>query len=305
MKNFLLSGLILIIGITIPIFLSTIVDFSQEFLVFREIPSNSSQIAGIQKYNIPPISSGVVAPTVSAKALLIKDLATDTILLQKDANLPLPIASTTKIMTALVAEKYFKQGDILTVSKNSLAGGSSAGLNLGETLSFRSLLYGMLLNSGNDAAYTIADNYPGGFASFVADMNKEAENLGLKDTHFDNPAGFDSPNHFSSAANMAVISQVALKQADLAKIFATKETDILSLDKKYGHHLINLNKLLSSVSGVLGIKTGTTDLAKENLVTLVERNNHRVLIVLFGSNDRFGEATELINWVYNNFTWVE
>lgn len=305
MKNFLLSSLILIVGIIVPIFLPTLLDFSQDFLANQEIPFNSAQIAGIQKYNIPPISNGVVVPEVSAKALLIKDLTTDTILLQKNADVPLPIASTTKIMTALVAEKYFKQNDVLIVSKDSLAGGSSAGLNLGENLSFRSLLYGMLLNSGNDAAYTIADNYPGGLPAFMAAMNKEAEDLGLKNTHFDNPAGFDSPNHFSSADDMAIISQEALKQADLARVFATKETDILSLDKKYDHHLINLNKLLSSVSGVLGIKTGTTDLAKENLITLVERNNHRVLIILLGSSDRFGETTKLINWVYYNFTWVD
>ncbi|QQG43596.1 MAG: D-alanyl-D-alanine carboxypeptidase [Candidatus Daviesbacteria bacterium] len=305
MKSAAISFLLLIIGIGIPIFLPTWLDFSQDFLSLKEIPSNSSQIAGVQKYNIPPLSSGAAAPLVSAKALLVKDLATGTILLQKDANLSLPIASTTKIMTALVAEKYFKQNDILTVSKNSLMSGSSVGLNLGESLSFRSLLYGMLLNSGNDAAYTIANNFPGGLSAFVGAMNQEVANLGLKNTHFDNPAGFDSKNHFSSAANMAIISEEALKRANLTRVFATKETNILSLDKKYDHRLVNLNKLLSSVSGVLGIKTGTTDLAKENLVTLVERNGHRVLFVLLGSNDRFAETTKLINWAYNNFTWVD
>lgn len=305
MKSATIAFLLLIIGISISIFLPTWLDFFQDFLITWEIPANSSQVAGVQKYNTPPVSHGVGAPVVSAKALLIKDLATGTFLLQKDANLSLPIASTTKIMTALVADKYFKQNDILTVSKNSLTGGSTVGLNLDESLSFRSLLYGMLLNSGNDAAYTIANNYPGSLPAFVAAMNQEVQSLGLRNTHFDNPAGFDSPKHFSSAADLAIISEEALKQADLARVFATKETDILSLDKKYDHHLVNLNKLLSSVSGVLGIKTGTTDLAKENLVTLVERNGHRVLFVLLGSNDRFSETIKLINWVYNNFTWVD
>jgi len=150
-------------------------------------------------------------------------LATDTILYQKDINTPLPIASTTKIMTALVASDYFKQNSILTVNQGASIPGSRVGLVNGENLSFRSILYGMLLPSGNDAAYTVAENYPGGILGFVSAMNKKVSDLGLKNTHFDNPAGFDSPNHFSSAADLAKITEEALKNPQLAKFLPPKK----------------------------------------------------------------------------------
>lgn len=284
-----------------PLFLES----ADEFLASLEIPQNNSQVAGIQKYNIPPFSNGKPLPDFASRSVLIKDLSTDSILFQKDANIPFPIASTTKIMTSLVASEYFKQNSPLTVGSSANISGSRVGLLSGENLSFRSLLYGMLLNSGNDAAFAIAENYPGGVEGFVAAMNQKAIDLGLRNTSFDNPAGFDSPNHYSSAADLAKITEEALKNYQLARIFATKNTNIVSLDKKYTHQLLNLNKLLNDVSGVLGVKTGTTEAAKENLVTLVERGGHRVLLVVLGSDNRFSETTKLIDWVYANFTWPD
>ncbi|MDO8573231.1 MAG: D-alanyl-D-alanine carboxypeptidase [Candidatus Daviesbacteria bacterium] len=296
------AGLILfavIIAVAVPFLLHS----ADYFLVSLQIPQNNSEVAGVQKYNIPPIARNLPVPSFSARAVLIKDIATDAVLFQKDAGVPLPIASTTKIVTALVASEYFKSNSPLTVNISAGMPGSKVGLNAGETLSFRSLLYGMLLNSGNDAAFAIAENYPGGVIGFVSAMNKKVMGLHLLNTHFDNPAGFDSPRHFSSATDLAIITEEALKNDVLAKIFATKETSIVSLNKKYSHQLLNLNKLLSDVKGVMGVKTGTTELAKENLVTLVERDGHKLLIILLGSNDRFGETTKLIEWTYANFQW--
>ena len=268
-----------------------------------KIPQNNASIAGIQKYNIPPISAGLQIPETTARAVLVKDLATDTNLYQKDAHVPLPIASTTKIMTALVASEYFEPNAELKVNAASTIPGSKVGLALGEDLTFRSLLYGMLLSSGNDAAYAISENYPGGVLGFVSAMNKKVLELDLKNTHFDNPAGFDSPRHYSSASDLSEITKEALKDSQLTRIFATKETEIVSIDKKYQHSLFNLNKLLTDVAGVMGVKTGYTQEAKENLVTLIEREGHRVLIVVLGSDDRFGETKKLIDWTYSNFTW--
>lgn len=274
-------------------------------LITSEIPQNNSQVAGIQKYNIPPVSKNVPVPNLSAKAVFVKDLTTGTILYQKNANDRLPIASTTKIMTALVASSYYKPNSVLVVGQSSQTPGSRVGLNLGEDLSFRSLLYGMLLNSGNDAAYALAENYPGGLLGFVSEMNKKVSDLQLLNTHFENPAGFDNPNHYSSAKDLEIVTEEALKDSQLSRIFATKETNIVSLDKKYTHQLANLNKLLSSVKGVLGVKTGYTEVAKENLITLVNRDNHKILTVVLGSDDRFGESTSLIEWAYGNFTWAQ
>ncbi len=305
MKKFVYSIVTIIIVSLIITFLPDLTNASQKRLTELEIPQNGSAVAGIQKYNLPPVSRNLITPNLSARSVLVEDLITNTVLFQKDIGLRVPIASTTKIMTALVGSQYFKPNSILTADQGAEVIGSSMGLKKGESMSFRALLYGMLLNSGNDAAYTIAENYPGGVLGFVSSMNKKAAELGLLNTHFDNPAGFDSPNHYSTASDMAKITEEALKNYQLSRIFATKETEVTSVDKRYTHELHNLNKLLSQVKGVLGVKTGYTDLAKENLVTYVDRDNHKILTVVLGSDDRFGESTKLIDWTYNNFNWPQ
>lgn len=303
MRYYFYSVGLILLAILIATSMPILVDFSESRLIGLQIPKNNAQVAGIQEYNIPPVGGNLPVPGFTARAVFVEDLATDSILYQKNANVSFPIASTTKIMTALVASEYFKQNQILTVKSSATTPGSKVGLIYGENLNFRSLLYGMLLNSGNDAAYAIAENYPGGILGFVSAMNKKVTELNLKNTHFDNPAGFDSPNHYSSASDLGKITEAALQDSQLARIFATKETNIVSTDKKYAHQLFNLNKLLSQMTGVLGVKTGTTEGAKENLVTLIERNNHKILLVVLGSDDRFGETTKLIDWTYSNFTW--
>lgn len=305
MRYYLYSAGLILLAVTIAASIPLLLGFTDHLITSLQVPQNNSQVAGVQRYNIPPVSQNLPLPFVSARSVLIKDLATQTTLYQKNTLNPIPIASTTKIMTALVANEYFKQNSVLTVRAGANIPGSKAGLIFGEDLSFRALLYGLLLNSGNDAAFTLAENYPGGILSFVSAMNKKASLMELQNTHFDNPAGFDNPNHYSSATDMAKVTEEALKNPVLARIFATKETNIVSLNKKYTHQLVNLNRLLSEVSGVLGVKTGTTQQAGENLITLVERNSHQVLLVLLGSNDRFGETTKLINWTYANFQWPD
>lgn len=248
------------------------------------------------------ISANTPEPSLSAVAAIAYDLDTDKILYQKNPHSRLAPASTTKIMTAIVASEHFENADLLTVPPEAVVAGSKMGLTAGETLTFRSLLYGMMLNSGNDAAFTIAMNYPGGFDGFVSKMNSKAVDLGLKDTHFDNPAGFDSPTHYSSAFDLLQIGKEAIKNARLGRVFSTKETSVTSIDRTQIHILKNLNKLLGE-DGVLGIKTGTTEMAGESLVGLVEKNGHTILTVMLNSHDRFGETRDLIDWVFNNFTW--
>ena len=305
MKNYLYSFFIFLAGAIFSFSMPFLSGLAQDSLRVFQVPENSADTLGIQKFILPPFNKGDVLPIVSAKAILVKDLSTDTALFEYNANLSLPIASTTKIMTALVASEYFKPNSVLVVGDGANISGARVGLTKGESLSFRALLYGLLLNSGNDAAYTIAENYPGGVDGFVTAMNQKAKLLNLVSSHFDNPAGFDSPRHFSSASDLAMISQESLKDGNLARIFATKDTEVSSLDKKYNHRLVNLNKLLSQVTGVLGIKTGFTEAAKENLVTLVDRNGHKVLIIVLGSDDRFGESTKIIEWAYSNFVWQD
>jgi len=272
----------------------------------NEIPQNAApvkEVAGVEKKpQVQIVSSGLTPPQFTSKAVFAEDLDTGQILFQKNIHTRLSPASTTKIMTALIGEEKFLSGDVLNVPPGGLVGGSTMGLKVGETATFRSILYGMLLNSGNDAAYTIALNYPGGFSSFIDRMNQKVSELGLTDTNFTNPAGFDNPNHYSSAYDLAKIAEAAIKNIHIAKIVATKETSIVSYDKEHAHQLKNLNVLLDE-PGVLGIKTGFTEIAGENFVGLVDRNGHKVLTVVLASQDRFGETKALMDWVYKNFQW--
>jgi serine-type D-Ala-D-Ala carboxypeptidase (penicillin-binding protein 5/6) len=251
----------------------------------------------------PRIVAGKVPlPGFASGAVLAEDFDTGQVLYQKNIHLRMAPASTTKLMTALVALDYYKYGDTLQVLPGATVGGSSMGLQLGEKLTFRSLLYGMLLNSGNDAAYTMAINYPGGLPAFIEKMNQKVEEFGLKDCHFVNPAGFDNPDHYCSAYDLAVIGKQASLHPQLSTVVATKETYILSLDRERFHPLHNLNQLLDE-DGVIGIKTGTTELAGENFIGLVDRNGHKVITVVLKSEDRFGESKRLMDWVYANYKW--
>lgn len=294
---------ILMLAINLLLGLPKVVDLTQSKVLSANVPNSSSdgQIAGVFTTKSPPKSKGLTVPAISASSALVKDLTSNLVLYSKDPNKKVPIASTTKIMTALVAVEYFKPNDSLEV-KGSGNFGSIMGLKVGEKFSFRSLLYGMLLNSGNDAAFTIAENYPGGTDEFVNQMNKKADDMGLINTHFDNPAGFDSSYHYSSASDLARISEIAHSNPQIARVVATKETTVASLDKGIVHALKNLNQLLS-IPGVVGIKTGTTPAAKENLVGLIERDGQKLLTVVLGSDDRFGESKALIDWSFSNFSW--
>ncbi len=275
------------------------------FLFQPKFESSGGQgsIVNIQKAPVlKVINLGQDPPKFSAEAVLVKDLDTGALLYQKNINAKMSPASTTKIVTALVALDYYKPDDLLVVGSTDLVGGSTMGLSTGEKLTFRSLLYGMLLNSGNDAAYTIASNYPGGLNMFIMHMNKKVHQLGLYDSHFENPAGFDSPNHYSSAADLAKIATVVVANSELKRVVATKETSVTSWDNSKTHYLKNLNKLLGE-DGVLGVKTGFTEAAGENLVGLMQKNGHKILTVVLNSKNRFAETKSLFDWTFSNFQW--
>jgi len=177
------------------------------------------------------------------------------------------------------------------------------GLVNGEKISFEALLYGSLVHSANDAAYTIAENYPGGIENFVAMMNKKAASLNLTDTHFSNPIGFDDDNQYITARDLAKLTKIALQNKIFAKIVSTKSITVSDVTYTYFHPLSNVNELLGKVSGVSGVKTGFTQTAGEVLVSNVKKNDRDVLFIVLKSQDRFGESEKLINWVFENFAW--
>lgn len=186
----------------------------------------------------------------------------------------------------------------------SKSGGSLPVWLTGEKLTVESLLYGALVHSANDAAYALAESYPSGVEKFVEVMNNKARELGLSDTHFTNPVGFDDVTHYTTAVDLAKQAQAALSNKTFAKIVGTKSITVSDVTFTYFHELKNVNELLGKVAGVTGVKTGYTQNAGEVLVTEVKKNGQSVIFVVLKSADRFGDTTKLIDWVFNNYTWV-
>lgn len=310
LKLYVLVGIILLFSATFLLFVGVAlawVESGSKKLVSVELsekPYNNIAFLSAKEKKLQLIitDSGKKAPDLSSEAALIKDLNSGKVIYQKNPGKKLSPASITKLMTAIIGVNHFKMDDLLTVPGQALVGGSTMNLISGEKLTFRSLLYGMMLNSGNDAAYTIALNYPGGVNMFVSQMNKKVKELGLVDTNFDNPAGFDSPNNYSSAYDLSQIASLAAQTQELQRVVATKETSVMAYDSGKVHYLKNLNKLLGE-DGILGLKTGYSEKSGENLVTLVEKNSNKILTVVLNSKDRFGETRKLIDWTYDNFVW--
>ena len=254
---------------------------------------------------LPPLArnkTGISAPNLSAKAVLISDVNSSQILLEKNKDERLLPASTTKIMTALVALDYFSKDQVITVP-DWFRDGQDVKLQKGETMTFTNLLYCLLVASANDAAETLAASYPGGRVNFIIAMNQKAQDLGLTDTHFANPTGIDEENHFSSARDMTIMAKTALKNPLFAEIVQTTYYVAYSTDQKFVHPMSNINTLLGRVPGIKGIKTGWTENAGECLVTLSDKEGKRIMIIVLGSGDRFGETEKLLKWVDGNFVW--
>jgi D-alanyl-D-alanine carboxypeptidase len=239
---------------------------------------------------------------LSAKAAIVVEADSQVPLFEKNPNLRFPMASTTKIMTALTALEYYKDNSILTV-KTSGVEGSQLGLIWGEQYYFQDLLYAMLLPSANDAAVVIASNYPGGVPAFVQKMNEKAAELHLNDTHFSDPTGLDDDGDYTTVVDMARLASYAIKNKELATVTGTKEKIITNISQSRQFDLYNLNQLLG-LYGVTGIKTGTTPAAGEVLVTSAVENGHTYIIVVMNSQQRFVDTELLLNFITNNVQFI-
>jgi D-alanyl-D-alanine carboxypeptidase len=239
---------------------------------------------------------------LTAQSVYAVDLNSGEVLYQKNPDQPSLPASTAKIVTALVSLDYYPLDHVIEVKSNNIEG-QKMGLLVGENITVDSLLKGLLIYSANDAAKVLADNYPGGRDLFISKMNLKAQEVGLQDSYFENPVGLDGTGQFTTAKDLVKVSEYAIKNPYIATIVSTKKITVISVDGKIVHDMENINKLLGNVDGVLGVKTGWTENAHENLVTYVERDNKKVMIALLGSEDRFGETEKLINWIFDNFIW--
>lgn len=249
-----------------------------------------------------PYINNFTTPDISAEAAIITQADSQVVLYSKNPFVKFSIASITKIMTALVALDYYNENSILTVYTPNIEG-SNLGFQPGEQFYLKDLLFAMLLPSSNEAAYAIAQNYPGGVDMFVAKMNEKALELRLKDTHFQDPMGLDDDNDYSTVTDLARLSYAAIKNETLTEIFAAKQKIIHDITGKNQFNLVSLNKLLGS-DGVNGIKTGTTTGAGEVLVTSKTEKGHTYIIIVMKSKQRFIDTKILLSLISNNISYL-
>ena len=242
----------------------------------------------------------------SAKAMCVMESTTKRVLDSKNENAKLPMASTTKVMTAITAIESGKDLDTpFEISPKAVGiSGTSLYLRAGEVFTLRDLLYGLMLISGNDASVAIGEYCGGNLANFVDMMNNKAKEIGANSSHFDNTHGLDSKNHYTTAHDLALITSYAMQNPTFKEIVSTKNIKITNSDGK-SRYLKNKNKLLSSLEGCNGVKTGFTDDAGRCLVTSCAREGMNVVCVVLNCGPMFEESASLINEAFANYQMID
>lgn len=238
-----------------------------------------------------------------SRIALIYDRASGRILYEKNGNKQTPMASTTKIMTAIVVLENANLTDVVTIdSKAAGIGGSRLGLKKNDKITVNDLLYGLMLRSGNDAAIALATYIGGSVEGFADMMNEKVKEMGLINSHFVVPHGLDNDGHYTTAYELAKMADYALNIEKFKQIVGTKSTTIYI--NGYAKAINNTNQLLGSVSGVYGVKTGFTNGAGRCLVTACKRDNLDIITVIIGADttkQRTSDTIKLIQYAYKNF----
>lgn len=240
-------------------------------------------------------------PAVSAEGIYVVDLPSFTPIFERNSQMKFLPASTTKIITALVAYDIYQPDQVITIKK-TINEGQVMELVMGEKITVENLLYGLLVHSANDAAYVLADNF--GQEKFIDLMNKKSQSLSMKNSYFSNPMGFDAWNEYVTPFDLTLAARELLNNHFLSKIASIKEIIISDVDYRYFHHLVNVNKLLGEIQGIGGLKTGYTENAGENLVSFFKKNSHQFIIVIVKSKDRFEDTRNIIQWIEQNVDYL-
>lgn len=288
------------------IFLSfTVFILSFNYIVFaddenEEISNNLSSLIEVS-------SSITSEPTINSRAAIIYDRSSGSILFGKNENEQRKMASTTKIMTAIIVLENANLDDIVTVSsKAAETGGSRLGLRTNDTISVRDLLYGLMLCSGNDAAVALAEHVGGDILGFASLMNAKCDSLQLSSTHFVTPHGLDNDEHFTTAYELAIITNYALQNETFCNYVGAKHYTV-SINGR-PKNLSNTNELLGNLNGVYGVKTGFTNGANRCLVTSVKRDNMDLICIVLGADtkkDRTRDSIQLIEYAFKNFEMID
>jgi D-alanyl-D-alanine carboxypeptidase len=252
----------------------------------------------------PPTEAGSGPPPepveLTAEAWIVYDVDADLVLASQRADEERPMASVTKIMTALVVVEEADLDGTVRISESAAATGEAEiGLVPGERWSVRDLLAAVMVRSGNDAAVALAEHVGGSVEGFAELMNEKAAAIGLEHTHFVNPHGLDEEGHYTSAADLIAMARLALADPYLARLARTKLITFRPDPSGVARRARNTNRLLGAYPGVVGVKTGFTGLAGKVLVSALERNNRTLLAVVMGSEDHFRDSRELLDWGYS------
>lgn len=235
----------------------------------------------------------------SAGAMILYEPRTGTVLAQREPDARMLVASTTKLMTALVVLEHCALNEtVIATEEQAAVEGSSMYLIAGETYTVEQLLYGLLLASGNDAALALAEHTAGSVPAFAALMNDKCAALGLENTHFMNPHGLDDPEHYSCARDLARIMAAALERPELCRMLAVPEYET------HGNHYVNHNKLLQSCEGCIGGKTGYTRAAGRVLVSCAERDGLRLICVTISDPDDWEDHRRLYDDAFARWRYV-
>ena len=259
--------------------------------------------------NTKIVSSNIIStntqktPEINSRAYVVIDRNSNIVLYGKNENTKRKMASTTKIMTATIIIENCNLNETIEVSKKAAGtGGSRLGLKAGDKITIRDLLYGLMLCSGNDAAVALAEYAGENIPGFAKLMNEKANSLGLLNTHFETPHGLDTDEHYTTAYELALLSNYALKNKIFSQIVGTKNYTVTI--NGYPKSLSNTNELLGNFDGIYGIKTGFTNGANRCLVTACKRNNMDIICVVLGAdtkNFRTQDSIKLINYIFENF----
>lgn len=292
--------------------------YIKTFAYNRALFASRPEKIDYQAKKAPYLINKYFLPQTSAQGVYVVDLDSFTPIWEKNAKEKFLPASTTKIITSLTAFDIYDLDDVLTVER-VVAHGQVMDLVLGEKMTFENLLYGILVHSGNDAAFVLADNYRQGFDQFIEAMNKKAEEIGMENSIFKNPAGFDDFGQYTTPFDLALAGREVLKNKTLAKIVSTKSITVSDADFKYFHPLYNVNKLLGEIPGIGGLKTGFTLDAGENLISFYKetppagpagggagepQEGHNFLIVILKSEDRFKDTEKVVEWINANVDYI-
>ncbi|MBQ7797752.1 MAG: D-alanyl-D-alanine carboxypeptidase [Clostridia bacterium] len=245
----------------------------------------------------------VEASSTSAKGMCVLEQDSKRVLYQKDMDKMLANASTTKIVTAItVIQNCDNLDEVITVDNKSIGiEGTSIYLRKDEQLSVRDLLYGLMLRSGNDSAVALAYHVGGTEENFVTMMNELCVSVGAKNSHFANPHGLDDSEHYTTAYDLALVSAYALNNPIFKEIVSTKHYTIPATNISEARYLTNKNRLLNSLDGCVGVKTGFTSRAGRCLVSAIERNGITLVCVVLNCGPMFEESVALLNSAYNEY----